>query len=108
MSLMDYPNSKTSHIDLSIITVTYQSREYIDSCILSVLTHILNYSYEHIIVDNGSDDGTVEMIEAGYLNFVRLIKNCSNVGFAAANTFAVKEARGRYILFLDPDMQLYE
>ena len=106
--MMDYPNSKTSHIDLSIITVTYQSKEHIDSCILSVVTHILNCSYEHIIVDNGSVDGTVEIIENGYLNYVRLIKNSTNMGFPTANNRAFKEAKGRFILFLNPDMQLHE
>lgn len=93
-------------MDLSIITVTYQSKETIDACILSVVTHTLITSYEHIIVDNGSTDGTIEHIEEGYLSYVRLIKNSCNIGFAAANNLALKEAKGKYVLFLNPDMQL--
>ena len=95
-------------MNLSIITVTYQSNEYIDQCILSIVTHILDPSYEHIIVDNGSTDGTIETIESGYLNYVRLIKNDRNLGFAAANNRALEEAKGRYILFLNPDMQIHK
>jgi GT2 family glycosyltransferase len=95
-------------MDLSIITVTYQSRAFIDACILSVPIHILNCSYEHIIVDNGSTDGTVELIENGYSQYVRLIKNSKNCGFAQANEQALHYATGRYLLFLNPDMQMHE
>lgn len=95
-------------IDLSIITVAFQSREYIDACILSVVARTLSCTYEHFIVDNGSSDGTVELIENSYAHLVRLIKNSDNRGFAAANNQALKEAKGRYILFLNPDMQLQE
>ncbi|MCX6986812.1 MAG: glycosyltransferase family 2 protein [Chlamydiae bacterium] len=94
-------------MELSIITVTYRSEKYIDSCILSVITHLMTESYEHIIVDNGSDDKTVELIESSYLKYVRLIKNSSNLGFSAANNLALSQAQGRYILFLNPDMQMY-
>ncbi len=95
-------------MDLSIITVTHQSKAYIDACILSVVTSTLDCSYEHIIVDNASTDGTVELIESGYLNYVKLIKNSTNLGFAAANNQALKQARGRYVLFLNPDMQIHK
>ncbi len=94
-------------MDLSIITVTYQSKDYIDSCIMSVVGHTF-CDYEHLIVDNGSTDGTVELIEDGYLSYVRLIKNGENLGFAAANNLALKQAKGKYILFLNPDMRLEE
>ncbi len=93
-------------MELSIITVTYQSVKYIDSCIMSVVGHTL-CEYEHLIVDNGSTDGTVELVES-YASYVRLIKNKKNVGFAAANNQAFKEAKGRYILFLNPDLQIHE
>ncbi len=95
-------------MDLTIITVTYHSREYIDACIMSVVTSTLGIAYEHIIVDNASTDGTVELIESGYLQYVRLIKNQQNVGFAAANNQAALEARGRYVLFLNPDMRVHK
>jgi GT2 family glycosyltransferase len=95
-------------VDLSIITVTHQSREYIDACILSVVAHTLDCNFEHLIVDNHSDDGTVELIEKCYASHVKLIKNLKNRGFAAANHQALSIARGRYLLFLNPDMQLHK
>ncbi len=95
-------------MDLSIITVTYHSQDTIDRCILSVVTNTLNITYEHIVIDNNSTDSTQELIENGYLNYVTLIKNKKNLGFAAANNLGVKQAKGRYILFLNPDMQLHE
>lgn len=95
-------------IDLSVITVTYQSKEYIGRCILSVMTRSFKCASEHIIVDNGSTDGTVEAIEEEYGRDVLLIKNTKNMGFAAANNQAVKVARGRFLLFLNPDMEIYE
>lgn len=94
-------------IDLSIITVTFNSKHTIDRCILSVVTHTLHCSYEHIIIDNASTDGTVELIETAYSSFVHLIKNKKNVGFPAANNQAAHKARGRYLLFLNPDMELF-
>lgn len=95
-------------MDLSIITVSYQSQEQIADCILSVATHTARLRYEHIIIDNGSTDGTVSLIEAAFANSVHLIKNGKNVGFAAANQIGVREAKGRYLLFLNPDMQLQQ
>jgi GT2 family glycosyltransferase len=58
-------------------------------------------------VDNHSSDGTVEIIEEGYLNYVTLIKNNRNKGFAKANNQAYARAQGKYILFLNPDTQIY-
>ncbi len=93
-------------MDLSVITVSYNSKDYIDSCILSVFTSSLHCSYEHFVVDNHSTDGTVERIEEGYSKYVTLIKNPKNLGFAAANNQAFQFAKGRYLLFLNPDMQI--
>jgi GT2 family glycosyltransferase len=95
-------------LDLTIITVTYQSRQFIDPCILSVIASSWKCSYEHIIVDNGSTDGTCDWIQTWHAGSVRLIQNKDNEGFAAANNRALKEAQGRYILFLNPDMEIRE
>lgn len=94
-------------MDLSIITVTYRSKEYIADCILSVVASTL-VSYEHIIVDNHSDDETARYIEDHFLSYVTLIKSDRNLGFSAANNLALQKARGRYILYLNPDMQIYQ
>ncbi|MGC2595969.1 MAG: glycosyltransferase family 2 protein [Rhabdochlamydiaceae bacterium] len=93
-------------VDVSVITVTHQSKEFIADQILSVVLGAFRVNYEQIVVDNGSTDGTVGLIEGGYANYVKLIKNVKNLGFAAANNQALIHAKGRYILFLNPDMQL--
>lgn len=96
----------TPTIDVSVITVTHQSHEFIADQILSVSMSALHIRYEQIIVDNGSTDGTVELIERGYANNVSLIKNEKNLGFAAANNQAFARSKGRYLLFLNPDTRL--
>ncbi len=103
---MQYVENLQETMDLSIITVTYQSVNTIDTCILSVLTSTISISYEHIIIDNGSSDGTVQLIENGYKNCVKLIKNEYNEGFAKANNQGLFHAQGGYILFLNPDMKI--
>lgn len=65
-------------------------------------------SYEHLIVDNASTDGTVEWIEKWQPSSVRLFKNTKNEGFSSANNRALKKAKGKYILFLNPDMEIRE
>lgn len=93
-------------MDLSVITVTHQSADYIEDLIVSVLTGALKVRCEHFIVDNASTDGTVERVEAHYAAYVTLIKNRENVGFSAANNQAYAQSRGRYVLFLNPDMKV--
>lgn len=95
-------------MDLTIITVTYQSRKFIEKCILSTLTSTVHITYEHIIIDNASTDGTIELIEASYLPYVQLIKNNKNLGFAKANQIGVEHAKGRFFLFLNPDIEIHE
>ncbi len=93
-------------IDLSIITVTHQSKEYIPDLISSVIIGGVQTEFEHLIVDNASTDGTVELIRDHYGHCVRLFSSQRNLGFSAANNLALGEARGRYLLFLNPDMAL--
>lgn len=82
----------------SVIIVTYNHREYIENCIKSVL---LNDPLEVIVVDNGSTDGTVDIIRS--FGEVRLISGHGNVGYGAANNIGVEVARGDYVVILNPD-----
>lgn len=93
-------------MDLSVITVTYQSKGFIEDLILSVALGGYQINYEHIIVDNASTDGTAHIIEEGYSTYATLIKSSANLGFSGANNLAVKHAKGRYFLFLNPDMKV--
>lgn len=94
-------------MDLSIIIVSFNTKELLRSCIDSVLGTIKNVQYEIIVVDNGSEDGSPEMIESEFKG-VKLEKNGENVGFAKANNQAMKMATGKYVLLLNSDAIIKE
>lgn len=94
-------------MDLSVITVTWNSADLIRKQIKSVKTGCKNISFEEIIVDNSSTDKTTEII-AGEFPEVKLIKNDKNRGFAFPNNQAAKLAQGEFLLFLNPDMLVEE
>jgi len=90
-------------IDLSIIIVNYNTKEFLRNCLNSVVESTKNISYEIIVVDNASRDGSVEMIGKECPQ-VRLIANKQNVGFSKANNQGVKISKeSRYVLFLNSD-----
>jgi GT2 family glycosyltransferase len=89
---------------VSVTIVTYNSRRFIGRCLESVLAQ--KYPWvEVIVVDNASADGTREVLE-GFRDRCRIVYNPQNVGFAAAQNQAIRMARGRWILTLNPDMLL--
>ncbi len=91
-------------LTLSVVIVTYNSRDLVGQCLRSVAeqTHV---DHEVMVVDNASRDGTPSFI-AGNFPKVRLIKNASNLGFSAANNQALNQASGRYRVLLNPDTLL--
>jgi GT2 family glycosyltransferase len=95
-------------IDLSVITVTHQSAQYIEEQVFSVVSGALKLSIEQIVVDNASSDGTLRIIEGLSHVLAKVIQNETNVGFSAANNQGLEHAKGRYILFLNPDMRIKE
>ncbi len=92
-------------MDLSIITVTWKSEKIIAEQIASVISACGGLDCEQIVVDNGSKDKTIEIVEKDFSE-IKLIKNRDNKGFAKANNQGVEIATGKYILFLNPDMRL--
>lgn len=94
--------------DLSVITVTHQSALFIEDQVFSVIAGAVKASIEQIIVDNASTDGTAEWLEGIQLKGIRSIRNGANRGFAAANNQGLALAEGRYLLYLNPDMQVQE
>ena len=88
-------------VDVSIIIVSYNTKTLTLSAIRAAIaeTHV---TYELIVVDNASTDGSAEAIRREYPE-VRLIEPDENLGFAAANNHAAREASGRYLLLLNPD-----
>jgi len=90
-------------VDLSIVIVSWNVCELLRRCLRSILD--AGYSMETIVVDNGSTDGSVEMVRAEF-PAVRLIANAKNPGFAAANNQGISVARGRHVLILNPDTEV--
>jgi GT2 family glycosyltransferase len=88
--------------DVSVIVVSYNTRDLTAACLHSVLSESADIACELIVVDNASSDGSAEMVAAEFPD-VHLIANTENVGFAKANNQAFQLARGRYLLLLNPD-----
>ena len=99
---MFHSKSNNESIDLSIIIVNWNSWDYLQKCVTSIIGNAGQLKYEIIVVDNCSSDNSVENI-AIYFPDIILIKNETNVGFPAANNQAFRIARGRYFLMLNPD-----
>jgi GT2 family glycosyltransferase len=89
-------------IDVSIILVSFNTCDLTRAALDSVLAETRLTSYEVIAVDNNSSDGSAAMLAAHPLK-PRLIALDHNIGFAGANNLAAKDARGRYLLLLNPD-----
>ncbi|MFA7420465.1 MAG: glycosyltransferase [Melioribacteraceae bacterium] len=89
-------------IDLSIIIVNYNVKEFVLNLLESIRKATSNLTTEIFVVDNASDDGSVEAIREKFPS-VKLIDNKKNVGFGAANNQAMELARGKYFLLINPD-----
>ncbi len=94
-------------MDLSVIVVNYNVRQYLENALTSIVRAMAGVQGEVFVVDNASDDGSVEMVKSKF-PAVRLIENRVNVGFAKANNVALKLAQGRYILLINPDAIVQE
>lgn len=90
-------------LDLSIVIVNYNTKEFLGKCIASIVKNVKNISYEIIVVDNASLDGSVKEIQNDSSKF-KVILNKENVGFSKANNQGVKASqKSSYVLFLNPD-----
>lgn len=96
-------------LDLSIITVSYNVRDLLQRCIASVEAALgrAGLREEMLIVDNASSDGTPDMLDQyAASEQVRVLASKENLGFSRGNNLAIKQARGRYIMLLNPDTEL--
>lgn len=91
--------------DVSVILVSYNTKEMTKNCIESVYAKTKDINFDILCVDNNSTDGTCEMIEQEFPS-VKLIKNDKNLGFGAANNIAIKQSNAKYIFFLNTDTVL--
>lgn len=97
-------------LDLSIVIVSFNTKNILANCISSIRRHTKGISYEIVVVDNASQDSSVDWIRRQGSEFNNLtgILNKQNKGFAKANNQGIKMAQGRYILLLNSDTKLKE
>lgn len=90
---------------VSIIVVSYNVRDLLLAALSSIRDQAGPVEVETIVVDNASTDGTVRAVSAAFPE-VAVVELLENRGFGAANNVGLRRARGRYILFLNPDAAL--
>ncbi len=92
-------------MDLSIIIVSWKVKEKLRENLNALFASHGIFSFEVIVIDNNSGDGSVEMVRTEFPSVI-IIANTENVGFAKANNQGLKIAQGEYLLLLNPDMLL--
>lgn len=95
-------SAKTSAVKISVIIVNYNGGGFVQTAIDHLKTQLLA-PYEVIVVDNASEDGSVDALSLSGLANARIIRLDENVGFARANNLAAKEAAGDWLALLNPD-----
>jgi GT2 family glycosyltransferase len=88
--------------DVSILVVTYKCRDEAQGCLTSLREHPPALGVETLVLDNASDDGTVEMVRSEFPD-VRFFPLDENVGFAAGMNRLGEHATGEFVLLLNPD-----
>lgn len=93
-------------MDLSIIIVSWNVKDKLRNNLQALYFSKFDFSFEILVVDNNSQDGSVEIIRSEF-PLVKLISNSVNLGFSKANNQAIKEAKGDFVLLLNPDMKVF-
>lgn len=94
-------------VDISVIIVNYNSKDYLRGCIDSIDRFPHEIKIEILVSDNNSTDGSIDMIKNDFPQ-IRLIENKDNIGYSAAANKAIRKSSGRYILILNNDIEALE
>lgn len=90
---------------LSVIIVNYNTKSLLENCLNAIYSNLPAKKVEIIVVDNASEDGSIEMIKKKFPG-VLLIANSKNLGFSCANNRGIQISKGRYILLLNSDTEV--
>lgn len=100
-SAVEVSSAPPTQVTVSICIVTYKVRDLLRDC-LNSLAASTRLDYEVIVVDNGSQDGVVEMLQSEFPS-VELIENNQNLGFTRPINQAMRLSHGKYLVLLNPD-----
>jgi len=88
---------------VSVIIVNYNGKQFLTACLDALRNQTYPAdSFEVIISDNASSDGSVDLLK-GHFSWVRVLENKSNLGFAAGNNVAINSSKGEFIVLLNND-----
>ena len=90
-------------MDVSIIIISWNTKELLRECLKSIFEHVGEVDYEVIVVDNASTDGSPEMVKDDFPQ-ITLIENSRNSGYAAACNQGIKATKSKYVLLLNSDI----
>jgi len=89
-------------VDMSIVLVCWNNKAYLDPCLKSLYEGGLKSSFDVVVVDNGSTDGSQQMLAEKYPQ-VKVIQNAGNVGLGKASNQGIEATNGRHVLLLNND-----
>ena len=95
------PADSMSTPAVSIVIASHEGMEYLPACLESVFAQTYS-DFEAIFVDSASTDGSLDYVTATHPT-VRVIRSDVNLGFGKGNNLGASSAKGKYILFLNPD-----
>lgn len=92
-------------MDVSVIIVNYNTKEFLKNCLSSVVEKTSDINYEIIVVDNASSDSSCDMVKKEFPQ-VNLIESKENLGFGRGNNLGIKKAKGKYVFLLNSDCEI--
>jgi GT2 family glycosyltransferase len=90
------------NLDMSIVLVCWNNLDYLEPCMVSLFEGEIRSTFDVVVVDNGSTDGSQAMLAKKYPQ-VQIIQNKGNVGLGRASNQGIEATSGRYILLLNND-----
>lgn len=96
--------TKGNEVQLSIVICNFNTKDLLQTTLSSIYSHVMNISFEVIVVDDASTDDSVKMIKQNFQNVI-LLQNSMNLGYSKSCNRGTKIAKGAYILHLNSDVE---